>query len=112
MTSRYNTLSIGVNNSSKYDDFFEERGVKRIEQYFTPKMRHLTADEIGTLTVISHLWTQGDRYYRLAHDYYGDPRVWWVIAWFNRLPTEADVKLGYIINIPTPVEKVIEMLGL
>jgi len=112
MTSRYNTVQIGVNDSPKYKNLFEERGVKRIEQYFTHQMTHLTANQIASLNVISHVWTTGDRFYKLASIYYGDPRMWWLIAWFNRTPTEADVELGFVISIPTPVDRVISMLGL
>ena len=112
MTSRYNTTRIGVNDSPEYDKLFKERGIKRLEQYFTPKMNHLTADQISSLSVISHVWTTGDRFYKLAFDYYNDARLWWVIAWFNRTPTESDVKLGDMINIPTPANRVIELLGL
>lgn len=112
MSSRYNTTRIALNDSSRYTKLFKERGVKRIEQYVTPMMEHLTATEIGTLSVASHTWGVGDRFYKLAHAYYNDSRMWWVIAWFNRTPTEADVKLGYIIQIPMPIDRVLGMLGL
>ena len=112
MTSRYNTRRVGVNDSSQYKKLFKDRGVKKIEQYFTPQMQHLTADQIASLGTISHVWGTGDRFYKLAFDYYNDSRLWWVIAWFNRTPTEADLKLGDTIFIPTPVNRVIEMLGL
>ena len=112
MTSRYSTTRISRNNSSIYDDLFKERGIKRIEQYVTPMMNHLTAGEIGTLSVVSHVWGLGDRFYKLSHAYYNDSRMWWVIAWFNRTPTEADVKIGYTIQIPLPLNRVISLLGL
>jgi len=112
MTSRYSTTRIGINDSPEYENILKERGVKRIEQYFTPKMRYLTAEEINSLNVVAHIWTTGDRFYKLAHDYYNDARLWWLIAWFNRTPTEADLSLGDMVNIPLPADRVIELLGL
>lgn len=112
MTSRYDTSFVGINDSPKYEKLFKARGIKQIDQYFTPHMQHITTEEMASLNVIPHVWTVGDRFYKLAHDYYNDPKMWWLIAWFNRTPTEADVKLGYIINIPLPVERVLSLLGL
>lgn len=112
MTSRYNTRRIGLNDSERYQNLFKDRGVKHVEQYFTPRMRYITTDEMTSLNVISHVWTTGDRFYKLAHNYYNDSRMWWIIAWFNRTPTEADLILGDIVNIPTPIDKVIYLLGL
>ena len=50
---------------------------------------------------------EGDRLDNLAFQYYGDPKLWWAIAWFNEKPTEAHLKLGQLILVPIPVEKVI-----
>jgi nucleoid-associated protein YgaU len=47
----------------------------------------------------------------LAHKHYGDANLWWIIAWYNKKPTEAHVKMGDIITIPLPLDKVIRYLG-
>ncbi len=60
---------------------------------------------------ISHIWGVGDRYFKLANRYYGDPELWWVIAFFNQKPTEFDIKAGDIIFIPTPLETVLFHIG-
>ena len=70
-------------------------------------MPYPTVEQAGNLTFINHVWKQGDRYFKLASEYYGDPTLWWVIAWFNKKPTESHVKLGDIIQIPMPLETVL-----
>jgi|TARA_Y100001938_G_C8001958_1_gene385188 hypothetical protein len=105
MTSRYSKTEIGTNSSTQYDNLFKERDVKFIRQYFTPKLKHLDAKEMKNINGISHLWKVGDRYYKLAQQYYNDSSLWWVIAWFNRAPTEAHLKIGDTIVIPTPLDE-------
>ena len=60
------------------------------------------------LTSTSHTWKLGDRYYKLAYEHYGDPEVWWVIAMYNKKPTEAFVNVGDRIYIPKPIDIVIQ----
>jgi hypothetical protein len=38
--------------------------------------------------------------------------MWWVIAWFNRMPTESHVELGEIVVVPLPLAKILDYLGL
>ena len=52
-----------------------------------------------------------DRYDQLAQEYYGDSKYWWVIAWYNQRPTEASIKTGQILLVPTPLERVLELAG-
>ena len=40
------------------------------------------------------MWKLGDRFYKLADQYYGDPTLWWIIAWYNRMPTESHAEGG------------------
>jgi len=62
--------------------------------------------------VATHYWTVGDHYWKLASKYYGDPSAWWVIGWFNQKPTEAHVKTGNLVLIPTSLEDVYRFLGI
>ena len=45
-----------------------------------------------------------------AHEYYGDSRLWWVIAWYNKTPTESHVSLGSVLSIPNPISKVLKYM--
>ncbi len=67
---------------------------------------NVTAKEMATIEPIGHIWTTGDRLYKLAEKYYNDPTLWWVIAWYNNRPTEGHFKVGDVIQIPTPIERV------
>jgi nucleoid-associated protein YgaU len=96
-----------INSNELYEEFFFDRGVNHIEQYNTPILNYPTVEEISNLSLTNHLWTYGDRYYKLSHKYYGDSKWWWVIAWFNKKPTEAHVKRGQVIVIPSPLEEIL-----
>ena len=108
--SRYANETPFTNNSEFYKEFFKERGVKYIRQFRTGKLRHPTIREMASLERINHVWSIGDRYYKLAHKYYGDSSLWWIIAWFNLKPTEGHCRSGDLIRIPLPLDRVIEML--
>ena len=51
----------------------------------------------------------GDKLYKFAHEYYGDPNLWWVIAWYNNKPTDAHFKLGETVYIPRELEVAINI---
>ena len=104
---RYSDRLIRINAEPLYETFFRDRGRPYIRQYDTPKMRYPTPEEVGNLELVGHVWKLGDRYYKLAHQYYGDARLWWVIAWFNQKPTEGFLELGQLIHVPTPLEKIL-----
>lgn len=106
--SRYNQRKKFVNTKRFYQDYMEQRGVKKITHFDTPNLKYpkpsVVADEIKRIT---HIWSSTDLYWKLAAKYYGDPEKWWVIAWFNKRPTESHCKIGDIIYIPTPIDTVL-----
>ena len=109
MTSRYFNREVAVNFSSKYKSLFKKRNITFVNQYTTPEQIYPTAEEISNLATLSHIWSLGDRYYKLADEHYNDPSLWWIIAWYNRMPTEAHVKIGWVIDIPLPLEDVLQL---
>jgi hypothetical protein len=109
--SRYANKNFVVNDDEFYRSLFESRGVKSIKHFPTPKLNHVSQKQIASLNTIGHVWTTGDRYFKLAHDHYGDSRMWWVIAWFNKKPTESDVDYGDVIYIPHPLDRILMYLG-
>ena len=90
-----------------YEPLFEKRGVKFIRQYGTGILSYPSAGQIARLQNLRVIWKTGDRYYKLAAEYYGDAGYWWVIAHFNQKPTEAHVSVGDLIYIPLPLEKIL-----
>ena len=111
--SWYDATNVIINNNPKYSNLFTKRNVRYLEQFTTPILDHPTVGEIKSLQVISHVWKEGDRFWKLASEYY-DKRseLWWVIAWFNRTPTEGHIKVGDIVSIPLPLEKIFDYYGL
>ena len=104
--SRYDGRDLLLNDLEMYEEEFERRNVKFINQYGTPTMRYPTPEEISTLDLEIHVWTPGDRFFKLAHKHYGNSQMWWVIAWFNQTPTESHVDTGRDIYIPFPLAEV------
>lgn len=111
MTSRYLNREVFSNTDDTYDNLFDERKINFIEQFNTGQLRYPTSTEISTLNVVNEVWKIGDRYWKYASKYYGKPQLWWVIAWFNQKPSEADLEIGKKVLIPTPLEKVLEYYG-
>jgi len=72
-------------------------------------MSPATADQVLELKTIPHIWSAGDKYFKLAAQYYGDPTYWWIIAWFNHKPTEAHLALGDPVYVPLPLEEAISI---
>ena len=107
---RYEDKKILQNQEDSYSEILEDRGVKYIRQYGSANLTHPDATDIGTLERVGHIWQIGDRYYKLAHQYYGNSKYWWVIAWYNQKPTESHVALGDVLKIPFPLYKVLSFL--
>jgi len=103
---------IFYNNEPEYDDFRRQRGLSRIKQYATSKLKYPTKMERTSLNTINHIWTISDRYEKLASEFYGSPEMWWVIAYFNQKPAEFLVSPGDIIKIPLPLEYILDYYGI
>ena len=47
----------------------------------------------------------------LAYNYYGDRKLWWVIAQYNKKPTEQHLSDGDPVKIPFPLAIVLKYIG-
>jgi hypothetical protein len=110
MINRYSIRKVLQNNLENYSEILRKRNVKFINQYETPDFSYVNASQYSNLTIIKHVWQEGDRYYKLAEKYYGDAKDWWIIAKFNLKPTESHIQVGDIIDIPTPLDKVLNYM--
>jgi len=111
MISRYDDREIRTNIDEKYKKLRDKRNVNLIHQYDTPKLRYPSLEDMDRITTFSHAWRLGDRFYKLANKHYGDSKLWWIIAWFNQTPTEAHVEIGDIVDIPLPLEEILQIFG-
>ena len=105
--SRYNSSKKGINDNEFYEEFREDRNVKRLEQYRTPVYPRITPAVRKRFTTKRHIWKLGDSLWKLAAKHYGDPNLWWVLAWYNKKPTESHFSVGDTVYIPTPAEEVV-----
>lgn len=110
MSSRYEDRIVYENAQDAYDEQLSKRGVKKINHYGTPVLGTPSELDYEKITLITHTWSVGDRFYKLSHKHYGSTKYWWVIAQYNGTPTESHVKLGQKVKIPIPLEEIIDIL--
>lgn len=110
--SRYKSIGTMINNSEHYKELKKKRGLKDVVQYPVVPMHHPNLVQRMTIATEPHIWSVGDHFYKLAHEYYGDSRYWWVIAWYNGYPTEGDIRKGVSIDIPLDLVDGLTVLGM
>jgi len=112
MSRRYYDRQAYTNANSSYREILKNRNTSAPFQFVTPRFFYLSSDHISNLSTKVHIWKYGDRYYKLAQKHYDDPKLWWIIAYFNEKPTEGHVKLGDKLYIPFPIDLVLTYMGL
>lgn len=115
MASRYNKTDNqnlrDLDYKAVYRDKFDNNRKEFISKIATINIEYPSFDEMLSLDYDDYIWTLGDRYYKLASKYYGDPTYWWIIAWFNKKPTENHIKIGDVIRVPTSLGDVLTAMG-
>lgn len=109
--SRYETKYKFKNNRSEFKEHFDKRDVKFIVQYTTPRFGHIDQDGMINLQIYTHTWNATDRLHKLAYEHYNDSQLWWIIAWFNKKPTDSHFRVGDSVYIPKPLNRVLEIMG-
>lgn len=108
MINRFTGRNIVKTSPKNYNySYFEERDKKYIYHYDTPKFTYPTEDQLSNIVFLEHVWSYGDRLYKLSRRFYGDERDWWVILRFNKIGSEVSIKLGDVIKIPVPLEDIV-----
>ena len=112
--TRYNKRRIFSNSSLDYvfSDIFRKRNARSITQYETARLNYPVPSQIQELKTEIIVWTVGEKYFKLANQYYGDPAYWWIIAWYNEKPVEANIKAGDRISIPLPLELILDFFNI
>lgn len=109
--SRFNNRRKAINRDESYDELFDDRGVKEIQQYSTPILKFPSDEKIQKIRFLNHTWKQGDKFWKIASLQYGDPTLWWIIAQFNKKPTESHLNPGDVIKIPIDKGIILEALS-
>lgn len=111
MPTRYKKKYIITNQSQYYAPLRKSRDLKKLKQYGTIPMQNPSVSQRAQVKTVEHLWSYGDRLYKIAHMFYGDSRYWWVVAWWNGYGLEADIKTGAVISVPVNIEDALKALG-
>jgi len=112
MPYRYeNRGTIDIDKRDMFKQIKVRRDLDSISLISTAKFNRLDETALENLEFESYIWKRGDRFYKLAHDFYGDQRYWWVIALFNQAPTEQHVAIGEEIFIPLEMELLASLYG-
>lgn len=82
----------------QFEEFLDDRDLERLV-IFENYVFNFSGNE-NDFRYIEHIWSRGDRLYKLAHRYYKNKDLFWVISLFNKKPTDADYKYGDIVYIP------------
>lgn len=109
--SRYNDRRTGINSSEQYMDTLDKRGVLSIKQYRTPEKEVFEQEIYDSVDTVDYVWKYGDKYWSLSSFYYGDPRYWYVIASFNKRPTESHNKIGDTLKIPISLAEALQVVS-
>ena len=105
MASRYSKTAIRLLRNNLYNYYLQNRNLTKLNHYESPRLANIRSFQ--NIRVINHTWVDGDRFIKLADRYYSDPTLWWVIAYYNLMPTEIYVIPGMIIQIPFPIEDIV-----
>ena len=64
----------------------------------------------GQLSLKEKIMSESERLDVIAGQQYQDASLWWVIAMFNKKPTEAHFNLGETVYVPLPLEQVLRIM--
>ena len=106
--SRYTGTDVIYNDDTGYQQEFKHRYGRE------------TLNEVQKINELPHFETVELKYptlkqltyYKLADKYYGSAEYWWIIAWFNKKPTENHIKVGDVVLVPTPLMEIVNIIGL
>ena len=82
---------------------------KRSKKGYKSKFSTTLYDKVPKLNSDIYVITQeGDRLDNLAHKYYSDNTLWWVIAKANGIKGKSALKPGENLRIPLNIQRIIE----
>ena len=105
-SSRYKFAdSIQVTNSMR-PEIFNRRNLTSIRQYARLELNSPDSEDEETTAIETHerVMAVGERMSKWAYEFYGSAEYWWVIAWYNRKPTDSHIQLGEVISIPKDLD--------
>tara|TARA_R110002074_G_scaffold9137_2_gene36616 strand:+ start:611 stop:955 length:345 start_codon:yes stop_codon:yes gene_type:complete len=112
MPDRYNSRDTTVvDKTDMFKQLKTRRNLNSVTLFTTLALRPFRSEELEGIEFETHVWKTGDRFYKLANQYYNDPAYWWAIALANGAPTEQHLKLGDELIIPVEIDSFLNILG-
>ena len=108
--SRYNYKEKALNENELYDRQFENRDVNSIVHFKMEPIQYPSDMEKEAIQETPYRWKPTDRLYRIASRFYGDHRMWWVIAQYNKIGSELELVTNQLILIPRPLSIVLQYI--
>lgn len=95
----YKKFKINELNQEQKEFLKQIRDIKNIKYY----ENYVFSRDFTTKTyqVIEHVWSHGDKLYKLANRYLGDRSLFWIIGLYNNKPTDSHYSYGDIVYIPS-----------
>ena len=84
---------------SMREDISQIRDVEELE-YYKNYVFYINFNDLE-ISVREHVWSHGDKLYKLAQTYFGNRDFFWLIGLLNNKPTDAHYTYGDIVFIPT-----------
>ena len=111
MADTYQLSKKKLLNDERYVHFLHKRGIQQALYYTKPELRYPTDDEIISLNLIGISWKPGDSLAKYAFQYYNSYSDWWIIAYFNKISSEFELREGDSIFIPMPRDEIFKMIN-
>ena len=108
---RYTNRVSTRNQLEEFSEHRRMRGVEQIVHYTTPMTSGLPFEQFYDIPSVSRIWKHGDKLRKLAFRQYGSSQWWWVIAWFNKKPTDAHFGIGDTVHIPLDLSTILTRYG-
>jgi len=109
---RYDSKKALRLDNERYQEWFDNLGVKFVNLYPTFPIKYPNADKMRNIKLVTHIWKSGDSLSNLAENFYKHWKYWEVIAIFNMRPTDAFYRIGDKVYIPQPLEMALQILEL
>ena len=110
--SRYiNKRLFDANRSKNAKELMKRRGIENGRFFKALDLSSLSVEERKSFDVRIVTWRRETRLSKLAFEFYGDSKLWWVIGWFNQKPTDSSYSVGDEVMIPFPLEDILNRIG-
>ena len=111
--SRY--TSIKILTEAKGGSIVARRGKKAIVKRDSKTLPRRTKEIRNLVSELKYMVRANDDWYKIAHKFYGNQNLWYLLAWYNKKPTDTMLQTGDMLLIPSSaavIENFLETEGI